>query len=71
MTMLLKGLSMEKWFCWGAMGSAGVVLLLFVLDVIVDWPFQLRSIGLSVDILGILCCALLLYLGWNAYRDIR
>jgi hypothetical protein len=71
MMMALKGLSMEKWFCWGAMGSGGLLLLVFVLDVILDWPFQLRTIGLAVDILGMVCASVLLYLGWNAYRDIR
>lgn len=71
MMMAWKGLAMEKWFCWGAMGIGGLVLLLFLLDVVFDKPFGLRSIGLAVDILGILCCGLLFYLGWNAYRDIR
>ena len=28
----VKGLSMEKWLCWGSMGVAGFLLLLFVLD---------------------------------------
>jgi threonine/homoserine/homoserine lactone efflux protein len=71
MMMAVKGLSMEKWFCWVAMGVAGLLLLLFLLDVIIDKPFGLRSIGLAVDILAIICCAVLFYLGWNAYRDIR
>ena len=71
MMMALKGLAMEKWFCWAAMGVGGLVLLLFLLDVIIDKPFGLRNSGLAFDILGILCCATLFYLGWNAYRDIR
>jgi hypothetical protein len=71
MMTALKGLAMEKWFCWSAMGVGGLVLLLFLLDVIFDKPFGLRNIGLAVDILGILACACLFYLGWNAYRDIR
>ena len=58
MMMAVKGLAMEKWFCWGAMGVGGLVLLLFLLDVIIDKPFGLSNIGLAVDILGILCCAL-------------
>ena len=69
--LAVKGLSMEKWFCWTAMGSAGLVLLLFLVDLILNQPFGLRDIGLAVDILGIVCCGVLLYLGWNAYRDIR
>jgi hypothetical protein len=64
-----KGLSMEKWFCWGSMGVAGFLLLLFLLDAILSIPFG--GISLGVDIIGVLCCAILLYLGWNAYNDLR
>src|SRR4051812_13410374 len=27
-----RGWSMEKWLCWGSLGTAGVLLLLFLLD---------------------------------------
>lgn len=60
---------MEKWYCWGAMFIAGVLLILFLLDVILDIPFG--GISPTVDILSILSCGLLIYLGWNAYRDLR
>lgn len=63
-----KGLSMEKWFCWGSMGVAGLLLLLFLLDAILSIPFG--GISVAVDIIGVVCCAILLYLGWNAYRDL-
>ena len=65
----VKGLSMEKWLCWGAMGGSGFLLLLFLLDLILRFPFG----GLSrvVDILAVLSCAAVLYLGWDAYQDIR
>ena len=29
----VKGLFMEKWLCWGSMGVAGLLLLLFILDI--------------------------------------
>lgn len=64
-----KGLSMEKWFCWGSMGVAGLLLLLFLLDVGLSIPFGGMSV--AVDIVSIVCCVILLYLGWNAYRDLR
>jgi hypothetical protein len=64
-----KGLSMEKWFCWGSMGVAGLLLLLFILDAAINIPFG--GINLAVDIIGVLCCAILVYLGWNAYSDLR
>ena len=65
----VKGLSMEKWLCWGSMGASGFFLLLFLLDLILKFPFG----GLSrvVDILAVLSCVAVLYLGWDAYQDIR
>ena len=64
-----KGLSMEKWLCWVTMGIAGLLLLLFILDVALQIPFS----GLSqvVDIIGIIACAMVIYLGWDASRDLR
>ena len=32
--LALKGLFMEKWMCWGSMGVAGLLLVLFLLDMI-------------------------------------
>jgi hypothetical protein len=69
MLLAAKGLSMEKWFCWGSMGVAGLLLLLFLLDVIVQIPFG--GLSPTVDIVSVVCCGILIYLGWNAYRDIR
>ncbi len=65
-----KGLSMEKWFCWGSMGVAGLLLLLFLLD-ITPLAIPFGGMSLAVDIVSIICCAILLYLSWNAYRDLR
>ena len=61
---------MEKWLCWGAMGVSGGLLLLFVLDLVtLKIPFG----GLSrlVDILGAISCALVLFLSWDAFKDLR
>ena len=60
---------MEKWLCWGAMGTAGVLLILFVLDLVTKIPFG----GLStvVDILGAAACGLVAFLGWDASKDLR
>jgi hypothetical protein len=65
----VKGLSMEKWLCWGSMGVSGFLLLLFLLDLITGFPFG----GLSkvVDILGLLASAAVCYLGWDAFKDVR
>jgi hypothetical protein len=65
----VKGLSMEKWLCWGSMGVSGFLLLLFLLDLILKFPFS----GLSpvVDIIGILASAAVCYLAWDAFKDVR
>jgi hypothetical protein len=65
----VKGLSMEKWLCWASMGVSGLLLLLFLLDLFLSFPFG----GLSkvVDVLGILCCGMVLYLAWDAFKDLR
>jgi hypothetical protein len=67
-----KGSAMEKGMCLGSIGVAGVVLLVFLMDIIVGEPFGgADSPFLMVDIFGILACAIVVYLGWNAYKDIR
>jgi hypothetical protein len=65
----VKGISMEKWLCWSSMGVAGFLLLLFVLDIALGFPFS--TVSTLVDIIGILASALVLYLGWDAYQDLR
>ncbi|HEY8506322.1 MAG TPA: DUF350 domain-containing protein [Gemmataceae bacterium] len=68
---------MEKWLCWGAMGVAGLLLVVFLLDLITGFPFSgavpegESSPFTLVDIAGLLASAIIFYLGWNAYRDIR
>jgi hypothetical protein len=64
-----KGLSMEKWLCWGSMGISGFLLLLFLLDIALQFPFG--RLSPIVDVFGILACGLVLYLGWDASRDLR
>ena len=51
------------------MGVAGLLLLLFLLDLIAGVPFY----GLSsmADIFGLLASAIVLYLAFDAYRDIK
>jgi hypothetical protein len=68
--LALKGLFMEKWMCWGSMGVAGLLLLLFVLDMIpgLNIPFGGQ---IFVDIVGILACGLVFYLAYDALRDLK
>jgi hypothetical protein len=65
----VKGLFMEKWLCWVSMGLAGLCLLLFLLDLFLNVPFG--GISGTVDVLVILCCGVVLYLAYDAFRDLR
>jgi hypothetical protein len=60
---------MEKGLCWGSIGIAGLMALLFLLDLIAGIPFG--GLDSLVDILGILTSILVLFLGWDALRDLR
>lgn len=51
------------------MGIAGLMLVLFLLDLLLEMPFG--GISGAVDIISMVACAVLIYLGWNAYRDLR
>lgn len=60
---------MEKWLCWGSLGVAGLLLLLFLLDLFFRFPFH--GISKAVDVISIICCGLLGYLAWDALTDVR
>ena len=65
----VKGIFMEKWLCFGSMGVAGLLLLLFLLDVVLGLP--VRRDEYVVDIFGVIVCGLVLYLAYDAFRDLR
>ncbi len=66
----VKGIFMEKWMCYGSMGVAGVLLILFLLDMVMPTGFLYgKSIG--VDIFGILASGVVGYLAFDAFRDLR
>ena len=60
---------MEKWLCWGSMGVAGFLLLLFLLDLLFSVPFY--GVSKVVDFFGLLACGLVLYLAYDASRDFK
>ena len=60
---------MEKWMCWAALGVAGVVLILFLLDLAIGMPFG--KISPFADIVAIVACGLVGYVSWEAMRDLR
>jgi hypothetical protein len=64
-----EGSSMEKWLCLLSMAIAGIVLVAFVLDLVLKFPFG--GLSLTVDIVAILAAGLIGYLGWESYREQR
>jgi hypothetical protein len=73
MQAVLRGLVMEQWklwLCWGSLSVAGVLLVLFLPDLIFNFPFG-KGIGPAVDVTVLLAAVLLGYLSYNALRDLR
>jgi hypothetical protein len=66
---------MEKWMCWGSVGVAGLLFLLFLLDLVLGLagvPFQpFSGISYTVDVLGLITCAMLIYLSLEALREVK
>jgi hypothetical protein len=65
-----RGAAMEKKLCIASLCVAGLLLLLFILDLATGYPFGGGSTFLMIDIVGILAGALLAYLSWNALKDL-
>ena len=68
--LLGKGREMEKYMCYGALGVAGLFMLLFILDLIVGIPFGGGPFIVG-DIFGIIVSGMVGYLGFNAMRDLK
>jgi hypothetical protein len=60
---------MEKWLCWIALTVSGLMLVLFVLDITLKIPFARTNV--AIDVLGVLACAIVGYLSWDAMRDLK
>jgi hypothetical protein len=67
--LAVKGISMEKWMCWSSMGVAGLLVLLFLLDLLAGVPFG--GISKAVDVMLLLASGLALYLAYDAFKDLR
>jgi hypothetical protein len=65
-----RGAAMEKKLCIASMCVAGLLLLLFMLDLVIKFPFGGPPTFTVIDIVGALAGAILLYLSWNALRDV-
>jgi hypothetical protein len=61
---------MEKAMCYGAMGVAALMALLFVLDVVAEFPFG-GGPFITFDIIGLICAVIIGYLGFNSLKDLK
>ena len=68
--LLGKGREMEKYMCYGALGVAGLFMLLFILDLILKFPFGGGPFMIG-DIFGIIVSGMVGYLGFNALKDLK
>jgi len=60
--------SVEKALTMSGFIVAGVLIMLFGLDLATEWPFHRYS--LSMDVGFCICSTLLLYLSWHTYREL-
>lgn len=65
-----RGAAMEKKLCIASLCVAGLLLVLFILDIATGYPFGGGSTFMTIDIVGILAGGLLAYLSWNALKDL-
>ena len=61
---------MEKILCFGALGVAILMALIFLLDLVAKFPFGGGAFTL-VDILGLLASGIVIYLALNAKKDLK
>lgn len=59
---------MEKWLCLSAMILAGLFLLVYGVDLITGWPFERQ--GKVQDILLVIASALVLWQGYEVWREV-
>jgi hypothetical protein len=68
---------MDKRLCWGTMSVAGLLLLLFLIDLVFHFAMPMASflpfggISVVIDVIVIIGSGIVLYLAWDAYRDVR
>ena len=67
---LRKGRAMDKILCYGSLGIAILMLLLFLLDLVVKFPFGGGPFT-TVDVFGVLASGIVIYLALNAKKDLK
>lgn len=61
---------MEKGLCYGALGVAALMLVVFLLDLVAGFPFGGKPF-MILDILGIISAGIIGYLAFNASKDLK
>jgi hypothetical protein len=67
---LWKGRAMDKILCYGSLGVAILMFLIFMLDLLAGTPFG-RGPFTTADVLGVLAAGIVAYLAWNASKDLK
>ena len=65
-----KGRAMDKILCYGSLGIAILMLLVFLLDLVAKVPFGGGPFS-TLDIMGILASGIVAYLAFNASKDLK
>lgn len=65
-----RGWVMDKKLCIGSLAVAGVMLVLFLVDIIAGFPFG-GGAFVTIDVIGLLASAVLAYLAFSALRELR
>jgi zinc transporter ZupT len=63
------GSSMGKALCWAALGTAGLIGLLFLLDLIAGFPFN--KANWFLDILALLAAGIIIFVSIDTLREIK
>ena len=66
-----RGWAMDKKLCIGSLAVSGVMLLLFILDLVTTFPFGGTGPFTYIDIIGIIASGVLLYMAFHAYREVK
>jgi hypothetical protein len=60
--------SMDKWLCWGAFGVSSLMFVIFLLDLLLGWPFG--RVSATLDIFALIAALLVAYLAWDTYKEV-
>lgn len=58
----------SKYMVFGSMGAAGLVALAALADIFLKVPFRGRIV---MDIMFLLGAALVIFMGWDAYKETK